>query len=303
VGEAVEVWRGSVAAGECDSQGHLNVGFFDTKAMEALVGLAAELGMPRAFAAHAESTLIVAEQHIRFQREARVDARLSIEAGVLELGEEDARVLLLMRHAGGELAASFQMRVLHATARERRPFPWPARVRERAEALKIEPPEHARPRGLTLAPIDAAAALARAQAAGIPRAGLSAIGPADCDAFGRMRADVAVARITAGATHLFGDILSRAPRAQAGRVVLEYRLAHLDWPRVGDRVDLRSGLTGAEPRIQRLVHWLLDPTSGRPWVAAEAATAAFDPETRKMVVLDDAELAAWQAMARPETSL
>ena len=61
----VEVWRGGVATWECDQMGHLNVGFYVAKSMEALAGLAAELGMRRAFAASAESTLIVREQHIR----------------------------------------------------------------------------------------------------------------------------------------------------------------------------------------------------------------------------------------------
>jgi acyl-CoA thioester hydrolase len=55
----IEVWRGGVAAWEADEMGHLNVGFYVAKAMEALAGLAAELGMPRAFAPAAEATLVV----------------------------------------------------------------------------------------------------------------------------------------------------------------------------------------------------------------------------------------------------
>ena len=129
MGEAIEVWRGSVATWECDSMGHLNVGFYMSKAMEALIGLAAELGMPQAFAPHADTSLIVREQHLRFLREARFGAQLYIEAGVLEMGEDEARVLLLMRHHDGELAASVQMLVAHATSREGRAFPWPDRVR------------------------------------------------------------------------------------------------------------------------------------------------------------------------------
>src|SRR2546421_309752 len=71
LGEAVEVWRGSVAMWECDAMGHLNVGFYVAKSVEGLAALAAELGMPGAFAADARATLIVREQHIRFLREAR----------------------------------------------------------------------------------------------------------------------------------------------------------------------------------------------------------------------------------------
>lgn len=45
----VEVWRGGVNVWECDEMGHMNVRFYVTRAMQGLVGLAAELGMPEAF--------------------------------------------------------------------------------------------------------------------------------------------------------------------------------------------------------------------------------------------------------------
>src|SRR5688572_18305545 len=157
----VEVWRGSVASWECDQMGHLNVGFYVAKSMEALAGLAAELGMPGAFAASAEATLVVREQHIRFIKEARPGAPLTITGGVIEMGEADARVLLLMRHQTGELAASFQTLAVHATARDGRPFPWPDRIRVRAEALKVEVPQNAAPRSIGLEPIETQASLAR----------------------------------------------------------------------------------------------------------------------------------------------
>src|ERR1700760_1772665 len=93
LGEAVEVWRGSVATWECDAMGHLNVGFYVAKSMEGVIGLAAELGMAGAFAADARATLIVREQHIRFLREARPGAPLMMTGGVVEIGESDARLL------------------------------------------------------------------------------------------------------------------------------------------------------------------------------------------------------------------
>ena len=55
--------------------------------------------------------------------------------GVVAMGEADARLLLLMRHQDGELAATFQTVVDHVTAREGRPFPWPGRIRARCSRL------------------------------------------------------------------------------------------------------------------------------------------------------------------------
>jgi acyl-CoA thioester hydrolase len=296
-GEGVEVWRGSVATWECDAMGHLNVGFYVAKSMEALIGLAAELGMAGAFAADARATLIVREQHIRFLREARPGAPLSMTGGVVEIGESDARLLLLLRHADGQLAASFQTVVDHATAHDGRAFPWPARVLARAEALRMAIPPEAASRSVALGPVESRASVARADEIGLRRTGLGAVRAADCDLFGRMRTELMMARLSDGIPHVIES--QRAGVAdlgkRAGGAALEYRLIHLAWPKAGDRVELRSGIAGGDARFRRLIHWLLDPDSGRAWGVAEAIAVSFDLETRKMITLSDEALAAADA--------
>lgn len=301
----MEVWRGGVATWECDAMGHLNVGFYVAKSMEALAGLAAELGMPHAFAPAAQATLLVREQHIRFLREARPGAPLHITGGVVDIAEDEARLLLLMHHQDGELAASFQTVVAHATAREGKAFPWPDRVRARAEALRVAVPERAAPRSIGLEAVETRASLQRADALGLKRTGLGAVTAADCDAFGRMRTELMMARISDGIPHVFEG---RRPtggegRARAGGAALEYRLLHFAWPRAGDRVELRSGSPGGDARFRRLVHWLLDPDTGRPWGSAEAIAVSFDLETRKIIALSEAELAEAQARAVRDLTL
>jgi acyl-CoA thioester hydrolase len=78
-------------------------------------------------------------------------------------------------------------------------------------------------------------------------------------------------------------------------VVLEYRFIYLGWPRIGDHLEIRSGWSGAEPRLRHMVHWLVDPVSGRAWASAEAVLAAFDTEARRMIVLSEDQLARWRA--------
>ena len=134
--ENVEIWSGGVNTWECDEMGHMNVRFWVAKAQEGLAGLAAQLGMPRAFAADGEATVIVREQHIRFLREAKAGAALYMTGGVIEIGESDARLLLVIRHPTGEPAATFQLLVEHCTTGDMRPFPWPARIRDRAQASR-----------------------------------------------------------------------------------------------------------------------------------------------------------------------
>ncbi len=304
MGDGVEVWRGSVAAWECDHMGHLNVGFYVAKAMEGLTGLAAELGMAQAFAPDARATLIVKDQHIRFLKEARPGSALHMTGGVVELGHDDARLLLLLHHGDGALAASFQTLVAHATAGDGRAFPWPERIRTRAEALRVGVPETAAPRSIRLDPVESRASLARADELGLKRTALGAIQSADCDAFGRMRTELMMARISDGIPHFFdGQRPGAGDGRRIGGAALEYRLIHLGWPRAGDRVELRSGSGGGDARFRRLVHWLLDPDSGRAWGVAEAIAVSFDLETRKIITLSDEELARVEANAVSGLSL
>jgi len=292
----IEVWRGSVAAWECDAMGHLNVGFYVARAMEALAGLAAELGLPRAFAPAAEATLMVREQYIRFLREARTNAPLSITGGVLAMEEDGARLLFVMRHVDGSLAATFQTLVAHATSRDGRAFPWSDRTRARAEALMTAVPAGGEPRSIGLEPVTTGASLEQAGALGLPVTGRGVVLPAQCDPFGRMLTEGFMHRMSGAMPHLFsqagrpGGAAGEGRRAQGG-AAMEYRILHHAWPRAGDRLELRSGIGGGDARVQRLFHWVLDPASGRPWATAQAISVAFDLETRKIITFGEAELA------------
>ena len=306
----VEIWRSGVNTWDCDEMGHMNVRHYVGRAMEGLVGLAAELGMPHAFSPFANATLLVKEHHIRFLREAHAGAPLYMLGGVIEMGECDAKVLQLLVHpASGELAATFQTTVVHATPREGQVFPWPTIARERAEALRVEVPEKARARSLDLSPFASTASLARAEALGLTRIGLGGLLPSDCDVFGRMRAEQFIGRVSDGIgafIHPFRDtIVAHAdPKpARFGGAVLEYRIAYLAWPRVGDRVDIRSGLLGADARTMRMVHWMLDPATGEPWGTSQAVAVTFDLDARKVVPVTDAAQAALAARAVADLAL
>ena len=102
----VEIWRGGVTPWQCDEMGHMNVRFYLAIATEGLAGLAAALGMPRAFTPGATSTLLVREHHVRFLKEARPGAGLLMMGGVLSMGETDAVILQQLFHASGEPAAA-----------------------------------------------------------------------------------------------------------------------------------------------------------------------------------------------------
>lgn len=298
----VEIWRGGVNTWDCDEMGHMNVRHYVVRAQEGLIGMAAELGLPHAFSPHANATLLVKEQHIRFLREAHAGAPLYMLGGVIEMGECEARILQLLIHpASGELAATFQTTVVHATPRDGQPFPWPKVARDRAEVLKVEVPERAQARSIDLSPFTPTASLAQADALGLSRIGLGGLLPSDCDVFGRMRTEQFIGRVSDGIgtfIHPFRDIVvdhaDHKPQRMGG-AVLEYRIVHLAWPRAGDRIEIRSGLLGTDARTMRVVHWMLDPATGEPWGTSEAVAITFDLDARKVVPVTDAARAALSA--------
>jgi len=301
----LEVWRGSVNTWECDAMGHLNVRFYVARAIEGLVGLAGAIGMEGAFRVGADATLQVREQHIRFLREARPGAAMHMVAGLISLEPSEARVLQLLIHSQtGELAATFQTVIGHVTTREGRAFPWSQRTAALAQGLMMRVPDRAQPRSVSLAPVQCAAGLARADLLNLVRLGAGAFGADECDVFGRIRPELFIGRVSDGVPRLREVIGESGEQpAHIGGAVVEYRLIHLDWPRAGDRFEIRSGLAGLAGSAHRIVHWMLDPISGRAWGSAEAVAVRLDLEARRMVPLDDSARARASAAIIPGLGL
>jgi acyl-CoA thioester hydrolase len=294
-----EIWRGGVTPWQCDEMGHMNVRFYLSIATEALVGLAALLGMPRAFTAEASSTLLVREHHVRFLQEARAGAGLFMTGGVLSMGETEAVLLLMLFHSTGEPAAAFTTRVIHVTPDELRPFPWSRATRARAEAMKVKAPDCAAPRGITGAPVASTQASATAaDAFGLPVVASGALGAHDCDVFGRMAPEQVLARIYASVGHVFrrshAALLAAAPHlaGRLGGAAVEYRVLYHAWPKAGDRLVLRSGHRKLTAKSRSVVHWLLDPASDRPWATAEVVSLFLDLQARRALTIPDEALAA-----------
>ncbi len=298
---AAPIWRGGVNTWECDEMGHMNVRFYVARALEGLAGLALHLAQPCAFAAAATATLIVREHRIRFHREAHAGAALHMTGGVVSMGATDAVLLQLLTHSdSGEPCASIVTRVVHATPLDNRPFPWSPRTRSAAERLGVTIPDFAAARSL----IDLDDPLADpARAAALTCIAQGVVGPDACDVFGRMSADRFMARISDGT----GGLMAPLRRAVAGAVdverlggvALEYRLTYADLPRAGEHVELRSGLASLEAKVQRIVHWLIDPVSGRPWATAQAVVANFDLDARKIVSVPAEIRAVFQSQVTP----
>lgn len=290
---AIEVWRGSPNTWECDEMGHMNVRFYVAKMMEGLAWLAAELGMPDAFAPGGVATLLPVDQHIRFLREARPGAPLHMRAGVLEMGEADATVFLELIHAGdGSPAATCRMIVRHVEARTGKPFAFGGRTRDLAGGLLTAVPAHGQPRSVDLSAAPMAADRDIAERLGVSPIGRGVVDPSQCDAFGRMKPEFCIGRVSDSVPNLLAAWREKVTRAasekdgqarQSGAAVLEYRLAYRRWPCAGDRIEVRSGVVRVGEKTHALVHWLVDPDGGPAWCTSEAVAVTFDLKTRKVI--------------------
>lgn len=296
----VEVWRGTVNTWECDEMGHMNVRFYVARAVEGLAGLALELGMAGALRARTEATLLLKWLHIRYLKEARAGAPLHLSAGLLDVDEGGATVLLELLHSkSGEPCAAMTARVLHATARGPRLFPWSERLTAALDAMgRVQAPPHALAKGVTDIPEALTGSLARADELGLPVIGRGTIDSLECDVFGRWRADALMGRLSDAATHLFTSNRGkdRAPEdRRIGGAMLECRLIFARPAAAGDHFVIRSGISAVTDKIKTRIDWILDPVSGAPWAAMKAVAAAFDLDARRIHVLTDEQLRRAQA--------
>src|SRR5690606_31616003 len=85
-----------------------------------------------------------------------------------------------------------------------------------------------------------------------------------------------------------------------GGALLECRILPRRWPRAGDGVVIRSGPAAANENVRTVVHWALDPATGRPWWTMQGVAAAFDLEARRIHKAGPATLKALQAAVTPD---
>lgn len=280
------LYQGSVNTWECDEGGHLNVRFHLERAMIGLAHMAQALEMPRAFTAQAGATLIPRQAHIRFLKEALPGAPLSMHGGVVQMDESEATICLDMRHGDGAPSSCFTMRVAHAETRHHRAFPWTARAREAAKRLACALPAHAAPRSVDWSTPPSDASRQGAIDAGAVRIGGAVVSPDQCDAFGRLRAEHFVGRISDSVPNLLASWRREAGEASgaapAGAVV-EARMVFRRFPRAGQLIEVHSGLVEVGEKTIRLVHWIVNPETGAAWASMEALALTFDTVTRKTI--------------------
>lgn len=280
------LYVGSANQWECDDGGHLNIRFHFERLSIGLMHFAQALEMARAFSPDANATLLPLDIHARFHKEARPPAPLFMHGAVVAIGSDHASLCCDMRHEDGALATTFVAKVAHAEARTLKRFSWSARTQAAAANLTRDLPDYAAPRSIDLTRAPAAeASIARAKELGAARVGMTAVLPEHCDAFGRLRLDQMIGRVSDSAPNLQSGWRKAAATMgiQAAGAVVEARVAIRKMPRAGDLIDIHSGVAETQGKVRRLVHWLCDPVSGDAWATMEVIALVFDVATRKTI--------------------
>ena len=283
---AVNTWQ-------CDENDHLNVQFYTEFGHEASSHLLASLGLgPRAQRAKGIDVSVV-DDHVRYLREFRVVEPVEVHSAPVEVGERHLVAYHEVRNpASGHVAATIRRHIASAQ-------PWPAEVRARAEAARVELPTAAKPRSVgkldlpDLSLVDAAGT-------GLIEVGRTQITPDECDEKGEFLPRHQFGRYSDGApvlwNHLGFDRAAMQDR-QEGSVVVEM-LNHYRRPlRAGDLVVTMSGLAHFTDKILTFTHFLFEAESGTLAACAEAVGMKFDQKVRKIMTFseeDRARLAACQ---------
>ena len=286
----VEVARSSVQTWECDTMGHMNVQFYVEKASQGLAALGLYMGFGPKELGRRDLRFETRDHHIRFLREQRPGAPYYLMAGVLDADDDMFRVLIEMRNTvTDEVAATVVGDVGVVTAIDGRQASLPGSLLKAAERMRVELPNHAAPRGLTLEAPRPTPRLSEAEELGMIATYQGEVRPAQLDAWARLSPRHFMGIVSDSIPNLLARTRGedRSADQTVGGAALEYRFVYRDFPRGGDLLTLRSGLKQVSPKTYSWVHWLFDLESRQAVATAEAVAVALDLTTRKVIPIPD----------------
>ena len=293
----LEVLRTTVNTWECDQMGHLNVRYYLAHAHAGLSVLALHCGLtPQALRAR-EAHLRVRDQHLRFHKELRPGTPLCMKAAVLHASADRLRVLQELFSAkttSSELAATVVSDVELTHGRECQALMLDPTFVERARELATVLPAHAAPRGVALEPPRRRPRREEAIDLGMTGAFLGPVSASDCDTYGRMHESAFMGRVADGIGHFFRSLHEGFRPEGIGGAALEYRYVFHARPRLGDVIEVRTGLKALGAKTLHMCHYIFDMADGSCVATSEAIAVSFDLHARKAVAIADPARAAMQ---------
>lgn len=284
----VPCYRGSVNAWECDENGHLNVRFYLAKTNQGLPFVLDAIGLPAAWLQKMGARPRVRAQHVRFLREARPAAPLTVHAAVAGSEEERLTLYAETRHSlSGEVMATV-LTELALVGRDGALLP----VRLSGDAPRCKVPAHGAPRGIVAAGEPLRPDLASVAAMGFVEIGRGGIAPWECDAEGELESFQYVGRMSDSVVNLLAHVqtegeMARRSEGVEGGALVELRIAYHAPLRVGSSFTIQSGIAALGRKTQHVVHLFFDESSRACVATAQAVAVAMDLRTRRAIDLPE----------------
>ena len=278
--------RGSVDAWECDENQHLNVRFYVAKAHEGLPFLLAESGWPPSSLQAMGARPRVLGQHLRFLREARVAAPLTVYAGIAAARERQLTLYEEVRHSLTQEVMATLVTELALVG----PGGEPRVLAPSAAAPRCGIPPHGAPRGVPAAEPVLRPDRAAVAGLGFVEIGRGTVAASECDGYGELELFRYIGRVADSVVNLMThfqtpDELARRSHGVEGGALIELRIAYHAPLRAGSPFTVHSGIRAVARKVQRFVHLVYEEPAGACAASFDAVAVAMDLRARKAVEL------------------
>jgi len=285
----VPCYRGGVNAWECDENDHLNVRFYLAKANQGLPFALDAIGLPAQALAKMDARPRIRAQHVRFLKEARPAAPLTVYAGLAAHQDHQLTLYAEVRHSlNGEVMATLLTEIGFAGTDGR-----PRAVLPSGDAPRCTVPAHGAPRGIKAVGKPLRPDYANISGMGFVEIGRGSIAAWECDPAGEMELFQYVGRISDSVVNLHahfqtGEELSRRSDGIEGGALVELRIAWHATLRAGSLFSIHSGIAAAGRKTQHLVHLFFDEVTRACVATAQGIAIALDLKTRRAIELPEA---------------
>jgi acyl-CoA thioester hydrolase len=281
--ELITCYRGAVDAWECDQMGHMNVQFYTAKAVEGFGHLQNSLGLTPQIIRQRKKGLRFKNLRIQYKSEVHAGSILHGLAGIRRVdGEKIIGFIHLFETAFNRLSSAYEFTAEYTDLEQHVTLPLPTSIREAANKLSGDHPGIYQP-----APF-AGSIMPAKPLANMFESARSSVDVWECDIFRHVEMRHVIGYFSDAATHILGAVgLTReAVRDRnLGSAALDYYSEFHAPIRMSSPIALKSGLIGAEGKIFRFGHNLVDLDTNVIAVTTTVLGCYFDMTARKSVLL------------------
>jgi acyl-CoA thioester hydrolase len=279
----IPCYRGAVDSWECDQMGHMNVQFYMSKAAEAFGHLQNSLGLNPTLIRRGKKGLRLKDIRIQYKAEVHAGTILHGLAGIRQIENNQIKGFIhLFDTAYNRLSAAYEFTAVYTDLEQHQKLPLPAFLREAADKMTDTHSEMYQPEPF------AGAMMPAKHLDNMFESARSSVDVWECDMFKHAEMRHVIGYFSDAATHILGAVgLTReAVRDRnLGSAALDYYSEFHAPIRMSSPIVLKSGLMGAEGKIFRFGHNLIDLDTNEIAVTTTVLGCYFDMTLRKSVPL------------------